>query len=188
MCLLVFIILASFPMGVSILLLNGVFLFQIALDVRKTFRNRKCVPRNCRTRIHSHREDYVEMSGEGGEDRRSLLRSMEEDAEGHIFVEARSYKWLKHLDRWLENWIVKSVALLLQIVSLCGFLIFWVLKMHGDHSLTDSRYFYMRSLISLPLVLLCMSLMWTNLYQERIASIKKTAILERTSRYKSSKI
>ena len=155
MCLLVFIILASFPMGVSILLLNGVFLFQIALDVRKTFRNRKCLPKNRRTRIHSHREDYVEMSGEGGEDRRSLLRSMEEDAEGHIFVEAWSYKWLKHLDRWLENWIVKSVALLIQIVSLCSFLIFWVFKMHSDHSLTDSRYFYTRSLISLPLVLLC---------------------------------
>ena len=184
MCLLVFIVLASFPVGVSILLLNGVFLFQIALDVRKTFRTRKCVPRN----RNSHRKDYAEMSGEGGEDRRSLLRSMEEDVEGHIFGEAWSYKWLKHLDRWLENWIVKSVALLLQIVGLCGFLIFWISEMYGDHSLTGSRYFYTRSLIFLPLVLLCMSLMWTNLYQERIASIKKTAILKRTSRYKSSKI
>ncbi len=154
MCLLVYVVLVIFPIGVSILLLHGVFVFQIAVDVKRTYSTKKCVHKNCQSPMALLRRFGYNNVDESGN---PLLDEHEEEPRTWL------YKALKFVDYILENWVTKSVALLLQCVGFFVFLLFWSLKvMHNDD-------FYMCAIIGLPVVVLCMSVLWSNLYQEGIA-------------------
>ena len=189
MCLLVYVVLATLPAPVSALLLHTVFFFQIAIDIWKTYSTRKCMPRkfgNYNVIRHTERKHYDDLEGgaDKADDTKSLLDSFEEMKKAS--KTERLYKLLNMAEYLLENWIAKVLAFLLQGIGLAAFLIFWAMKLHSEND-----RFYMSSLIILPLVLLCMSGMWTSKFQNWIAKPKirdgSKPAHKRSARYKSSK-
>ena len=192
MCLLVFIVLAAFPVGVSILLLSGVFFFQIAIDMLRLYCSKHW--KNCKDKFKPLRKGYGKIhdnSGRGNEDCCPLLLDTEE------VIDEDECKVLKILGSVLDNPYVKFIALVMQGIGLTGVLIFWIYTMLGNTFMKLDRmmkYFYLCPLVALPMVILSMSLIWSNIYQEGIASTKHRArkdgveneSQERTARYKSS--
>jgi len=201
MCLLVYVVLVTFPASVSILLLHTVFVFQIAIDIVQTYRTRKCMPRQFgKYGMIRRRRQYGNLEEDSADDKNQLLGSWEEMKKNGLRTEL-VHNLLNVLDYFLENWIAKVVAFILQGVGLAAFLIFWAIEMiekKKDFYIPKNKraHFFMRSLIILPLVVLCMSVMWTTMYQNGIARPKRSKsgqkngnkpMNKRNARYKSSK-
>ena len=179
MCVLVYLVFAELPSDISILLLNGVFSAQLVIDIKDTH-NWVCCNRGCfgeigscltRSRRNAHRRGYERV--EEGRDRDSQSNSN--------FVQCL----LSVFGTILENRITKVMALLLQVGGVIALIAFLIVKTHAnkDHPI--------QPMIGIPLVLLVMSVIWSNRFQEMIAKPTTTHTIEdekRTARYKSSKL
>ena len=183
-----FVVLASFPPEVSILLLNGVFFVQTALDILRSFRAKNHFSNDCRNILHNNRRQYdlVDNREEAVGDAEPLVNETDIIAD----LKYNSNKWfaklLQFLQWLLENWIMKSIAFILQFVGLLGFLIFWWLKIDDQH-----LYVYKQALIALPFILLSMSVMWSTAFQGAIAKPSiavGTVDVKVSARYKSSRL
>ena len=67
----------------------------------------------------------------------------------------------------IENKIVKVLAFLLQLIGIVGFIAVWTIKSK------EPNYKLHRPVIGYPLVIVVLSILWTNVFQEFIAEPKK---------------
>ena len=179
---LLFLVLTELSPGVAILVLNGVFLIQTAIDVYSSFRNRKkCLSDSCNGHRHG---DYTEMN-DHAEEKELLVDDLEQ---GQGQEQGRFMAFLSRLQCVLEHYVVKVVALLLQLGGLVGLIAFWAVKVLTAENLPAKKNVYMKPLIGLPLVLLSLSFIWSNRFQEAIAkpNLKLNKDKKVTARYKSS--
>ena len=168
---LLFLVLTELSPGVAILVLNGVFFVQTAIDICTSFRNRKkCCSENCDIRRHGARHDYAQVGGHLEEE------PLMDDLKGQQGQQGGDENHsMTFLQRMLGHNVVKIVALLLQLGGLVGLISFW-----ADRD-TDNNN---KPLIGLPFVLLSLSFIWSNRFQEAIAkSNHKNKKV--TARYKS---
>ena len=161
MTVLVYLVLPETSPGVGIMLLCGVFYFQIVMDIFKTpnwywgqSQSDCCGRRNGYNRIQSHQQSSAV--------KRSRI----------IYV----------VYILLENKIMRILALLLQISGIIGFIVLCSLE-KDEHD-----YVSIWSMVGYPLVILFISPLWSNIFQDKIAKSqdheKKEDI---TARFKSSK-
>ena len=145
---LLFLVLTELSPVVSILVLNGVFFVQPFIDICTS--RKKCFSDNCNIR----KSDTGTRSGYAQVEEKPLINEGQGPrGDKKCFMVFQS--WLRCV---LEHCVVKVVALLLQLGGLVGLIIFWAVKMHN-----------MKPLISLPLVLISLSFVWSNRFQEAIA-------------------
>ena len=163
MTIFVYLVLPELSPGVGILLLCGVFVFQICVDLVRTpnkfwGQNYGCCCRD------TERNGY---------DTIALPRVRKWKIIGYFvcFVQVM-----------LENKITKFFALLLQIGGIFGFIAIWVFH-------TKSLgYNMLRPMIAYPLVAFVLSFVWSNFFQDKIAEVHKNKTKEGvTARFKSSK-
>ena len=161
------------------LLLNGVFICQIALDLWRT--NHwcccdqtcfQCVRRN-QTRVNF--TDYSDLDNSNGV------------AQGGSLKKVRLI--IDFFETLLENRATKVIALALQFAGVSFFIVCWLIVMSEQN--VGIRYIYkLRPMIGLPLSLLALSFIWSNKVQEWIAKPDNTLFNDgrekRTARYKSS--
>ena len=176
-----FLVLAELPPGVGILLLNGVFVAQILIDLRENKRLYCCGP-DC-----SENSNYP------------VLRAAFRNKQGYSRIEntdqlesqenktySKSEQLIHFLWKVLETRTTKTVALLLQVGGIFGFVGLWVALMHRNGTV-----YFLRPVIGFPLVLLVMSVIWSTQFQELIAQpymyrMHRMPDMGRTARYKSS--
>ena len=162
----VYLVLPEISPGVGIMLLCGVFFFQIVVDIFKT-PNWFCGQNRCSC-FNTERNGYDHITG-------------------HHNFNLKTIKWAKVFEYFvrcvqvlLENKVTKVLALLLQILGIIGFISLWVSKMKGH------GYDMIRPMVGFPLVILVLSFIWTNWFQEKIAE-PHTQMNNVTARFKSSK-
>ena len=163
---LLFLVLTELSPGEAILILNGVFLVQTAIDVHTSFRNRKKhFLDDYSTQRCGDRHEYNQMDNCPEE----ILMITNPGAGG------RQVDDMMH-ECFLNHYVVKAVALLLQVGGLVSLISFWAVPPASD-------MVHKKALIGLPFILLSLSLIWSNWFQEAIA---KSNYLDKTARYKSS--
>ena len=165
MTIFVYLILPELSPGVGILLLCGVFTFQICVDFVRT------------------------PNRFWGQNMGLCCRDVERNGYNAVPAQqVRSTKWsfVRYLvcivQVLLENKITKAIAFLLQVVGIFGFIGIWVLLVRKfDYNMT-------RPMIGYPLVVFALSVIWSNFYQEKIAAVPLTtsSIEGVTARFKSS--
>lgn len=167
MTIFVYLVLPEISPGVGILLLCGVFFFQICVDIVKTPKW-YCGQGTC---MLTHRNEYNELPRQRSTGGLSWAK-----------VYRRAEKVVRVL---LANRIAKVVALIVQIIGMFGFIGLWV-------GMTKSMHYDMvRPMVGYPLIILALSFIWSNFFQEKIAEADKDR--ERrskdvTARFKSSKL
>ena len=162
MTIFVYLVLPEISPGVGILLLCGVFFIQICIDIVKT-PNWYCGQGTC---MLTHRNEYNELSRQRSTGGLSWAK-----------VYGRVEKVVKVL---LANRIAKVVALIVQIIGMFGFIGLWV-------GMTKSMHYDMvRPMVGFPLIILALSFIWSNFFQEKIAEADKHKDV--TARFKSSKL
>ncbi len=195
MSLLVFLVLTELSPSVSILVLSGVFMVQTFIDAYTAFR--KCRDDN-KCPMQGRRRGYDEV-GEANHQEGQPFMNQEEEGETKRYVRV-----LQRLHSISENYVVKVFATLLQLLGVFGISSFFIYMMVKGSAKGEVDYIYMRPVISLPFVLLILSMIWSNRFQEAIArpdrkttdQQKRTTKTSReehkksiiTARYKSSKL
>ena len=163
----VYLVLPEISPGVGILLLCGVFFFQICVDIVKT-PNSYCGQNTTISCGRGQRNGYDAIH------RQKATSSFWSKVWG--FFE-KTFRVL------LANRIAKVVALLLQIVGMFGFIGLWI------GMTKDKHYDMVRPMVGYPLVVFALSVIWSNFFQEKIAGAEdkynKTRVV--TARFKSSK-
>ena len=160
----VYLVLPELSPGAGILLLCGVFVFQICVDLVKT------------------------PNKFWGQNYGCCCRETERNGYDTIALNTRK-KWrivsyfVCFVQVMLENKITKFFALLLQIAGIFGFVAMWVFHIRNQ------GYNMFRPMIGFPLVVFVLSVIWSNFFQEKIATVhKKNTVKEGvTARFKSSK-
>lgn len=182
----VFLVMAELPPDISLLLLCGVFICQIAVDLWYVdsciVKNiHQCVRKRDGCNIVRNRPGGLEAS-EGSEtssnpgSEKATVKVMTEPKTRKVTIVYNCFEML------LENKIVKSIALILQLASLVFFICRWCyVFMMSDGSLLYGT----RILTAAPLCLIVLSLVWTNKFHEWIASVGRAE--GKTARFKSSK-
>ena len=177
MCVLVFLVLTELSPGVAILVLNGVFFVQILIDVRSSIRRKPCPSDNC-----PRRWTYDTIGEEDDREYEDIPNPLERRR--HMYY----MKCLRGLQGITEHYVVKVIAGLLQLIGVAGLIGYWVYKVRSGHGAAKSSV-YTRALISLPLVLLALSVIWSNKFQEAIArSHVRKNDKKVSARYKSSEL
>ena len=173
MCTLIFLVLTELSPGVAILVLNGVFIVQTLIDIPNAFRRQSCRNRqDCNLR-HCHRAGYRIV---GTNEVQSIVGGGNQGKEDKTLFD----KCLQHLQCFLEYYVVKVVALILQVLGVAGLIAYCIY--------VPERKTYFRALIGLPLVLLALSAIWCNRFQEAMAkSHVRNDDIKVSARYKSSK-
>ena len=181
MSIFLFLVMSNLPPSISILLLNGVFIVQIAIDVWYS-------------KWPSHRcsRDAIDVCSEFKRWKRS--RSSHDDynpLDSTSPTKSKSSKmsW-KRLRRMiealpksiLENKLAKIVSFLLQFAGIVGLAIYVGVKSHGRHF---NKVLYL--VFAFPITLLVMSAIWSNKFQRWMACPQKVDNCNYTARYKSSK-
>ena len=150
----VFLVLGYLPPQISIPLMNGVFLGQIALDVFRT-------------------------PWKPPDQSRGSYRSI--DQEGSNTSKLDRVKFI--FGKILENKPVKGVALLLQVAGIVGLVVYLVV----EHDHAEFLEWYLRPIIAFPIVLLAMSIIWSDKIQVFLAHTTRRVDETHTARYKSCK-
>ena len=180
MCTLVFLVLTELSPGVAILVLNGVFIVQIIIDVQSSLRERQCINDNCNLRRRGYRgvnePDNLEQ-----QPLNYVPAPVQEGKYKHFM------KFLKQLQRITDFYAVKIVAGLLQVIGVVGLIGYWIAVVKSGKSAGKPNV-YLHPLIGLPFVLLTLSTIWSNRFQEAIArsNVRKDD-KKISARYKSSK-
>lgn len=181
MCTLVFLVLTELSPGVAILVLNGVFFVQILIDTHSSFRTKQCATDNCDLRRNSERQGYDRVDQANSPEHEPFLIPME-DGRYKYFM-----KFLRRLQCITEYYVVKVIAGLLQFVGIAGLIGYWIYIVKTGKS-AGKEVVYLHPLIGLPLVLLALSVIWSNRFQEAIAKSGVRKDDKKVSaRYKSSK-
>ena len=178
----VFVVMAELPPVVSLLLLGGVFFYQIAVDIwyvntcSCTCRKPECVERQCR-------RGYNNLSNEehGGVDDGPVKAAVKTPTVRTPTVIYYCF------DMLLENRIVKTAALLIQVASMAVFIGFWCYTFNEFPNVGGSLY-KLKAIVAIPICLLVLSFIWTNTFQDWIALIYNNKEGVKTARYKSSKL
>jgi len=154
----VFLVLSYLPPDISILLLNGVFLAQIAIDVLHT----PCKPSS------EIRNGYNDL--ELTTDSNSLLRS------------EKMKQFSGRIRMLFENKSIKLIALGLHFAGIVCLAVYMglIMQVHGGDKLLGS-------MIAFPLVLVAISFIWSDSVQHWMAKTKKKVDEFHSARYKSSK-
>ncbi len=175
----VFLVMAELPPDISLLLLCGVFMSQIAVDI--VYTKKMCCVLGCTLPSN-------EMRAYRNIDDSTLDSSSEHAAEQtertisgvHL---GKMRKFLGVLKLLLENKTVKVFALFLQLSSIIVFIALWCLVFMSSTNLYKTR-----PMIALPICLLVLSALWTNKYQVWITKRNRHPSSDTiTARYKSSK-
>lgn len=175
---LVFLVLTELSPGIAILSLNGIFLAQLAIDAYSAFKTKSCAE-DCdidSIRRRSIRTGYRQVGNNDNPEQQSLV-NRDDDTGGGA-------KFLQHMQCVLEHYTFKGVAFLLQGAGVIGLAIFWGARMHSGEASTSV---YLRPVIGLPFILVFLSVIWCNRFQEAIAksNIRKSDKVV-SARYKSS--
>ncbi len=180
MSVLVFLVLSELSPGISILLLSGVFLCQTPLEIKRAFHPK---PLNCNVRNRRQRNQYDIVDGNN----RDLKALLPEDPPDPVIIDqpdkfnSAKIKILGRLECIFEHWGTKGLAYFLQLAGLGGLIIFWAYTL--AHQPPDRKNY--RHLVGLPLVLVAMSVIWSDRFQEEVASSYKK---NSSARYKSSEL
>lgn len=167
----VYLVLPEVSPGLGILLLCGVFVFQICVDIFYT-PNWFC----------GHRQGCC--------DRTPDRNGYDEVDQGTPNNKKKSARWaiVRYLvcvvQALFENKVAKVIALLLQIIGIFGFIGMWVVNTK------DLQYNMVRPMVGYPLTIFVLSVIWSNFYQEKIADCHKHRLKREdiTARYKSGKL
>lgn len=181
MCTLVFLVLTELSPGVAVLVLNGVFLVQILIDVRSSFRTQQCATENCNVRRHTVRQGYNVVGQDDSPEHQPFLDQVDDGRYKTLLRILRRVKCI------LECYVVKIIAALLQFVGVAGLIGFWIYVVRSGNS-AGKESVYLHPLIGLPFVLLALSMIWSNSFQEAIARSNNLRADDKkvSARYKSS--
>lgn len=164
----VYLVLPEVSPGVGILLLCGVFIFQICIDIVKT-----------PNWYWGQRQGYCARAGE-----RNGYDNMAAGNRQNLrcWVVMRYFVCIVQV--LFENKIAKVIALLLQIIGIFGFIGMWVIN------LKPLNYNMTRPMVGYPLAILVLSVIWSNFYQDKIAEAHKPRRNQDdiTARFKSGKL
>lgn len=182
MCTLVFLVLPELSPGVAILALNGVFFIQIIIDVRSSFRAKQCSTEECNVRRNTSRNGYNPVGQADSPEHQPFFNQVDTGRNKHLM------KFLRHLQCILEYHVVKVIAGVLQFVGVAGLIGYWIYVVKSGKS-AGKQSVYLHPLIGLPFVLLALSTIWSNRFQEAIAesNVRKEG-KKVSARYKSSKL
>ena len=158
----VYLVLPQLSPGVGILLLCGVFFFQIIIDMFNTPHWYWC------------------------QNNRSSCAARERGGYDLLTSHRRKQSMMEHIVRFvqvtLENKVMKLIALLLQLTSIVGFITAWIIGMRS------SELDVIRPLVGGPLVILVLSFVWSTWFQKKIAEPNKKGLQrDVTARFKSCK-
>ena len=163
MTILMYLVLPQLSPGVGMLLLCGVFFFQIIIDTFKTPHWYWCQNNRCSCAA-GERSGY------------NLLRT----ARQKVSLRERFVRFVQII---LENKVMKLIALLLQIFGIAGFIAAWVIGMNS------SNLDMIRPLVGAPLAILVLSLVWSSWFQKKVNDPYKRGLQrDVTARYKSGKL
>ena len=170
----VYLVLPEVSPGVGILLLCGVFFFQICIDIVKTPNWYWGQGQGCCARA-GERNGYDALPLGN----RQNLTSCNWETWWTIF---RYFVCIVQV--LFENKIAKAVALLLQLVGIFGFIGMWVVNVQ------HLSYNMVRPMVGYPLAIFVLSVIWSNFYQEKIADAhnprRNQENQDITARFKSS--
>ena len=161
----VYLVLPEVSSGIGIMLLCGVFISQILVDFYKTpvpqFGTycQKCTC-NCQ---RSRRQEYHRLQSDP-----------QPNTDTPCILHERHSMYSK-AGVIIENKIVKVLAFLLQLIGIVGFIVVWTIKSK------EPNYKLHRPVIGYPLVIVVLSILWTNVFQEFIAEPKKNVEEEEKS-------
>ena len=160
MAVFVYVVLPQLSPGIGMLLLCGVFFFQIIIDTFNTPHWYSCQNNRC------------SCAGNGYD----LLRT---NRPQKLSIMERFVQFVQVI---LENKLMKMLALSLQIAGVIGFITAWVAGMR------TSEYDVTRPMVGGPLAILVLSLVWSTWFQKRVNEPnKKDLQRDVTARYKSGK-
>ena len=148
MTIFVYLILPEVSSGTGILLLSGVFVAQIAMDIYNTpiLYFGPCHQKcSC---LKGHQKEY---------------RRIYSPVTVH-----QPHSMCSKAGIILENKIVKVFAFLLQLTGIIGFSALW------SKLSMDTHYKSFWAIIGYPIVIIVLSIIWTNLFQEYIAQPRKS--------------
>ncbi len=162
MTVLVYLVLPQLSPGVGMLLLCGVFFFQIIIDTVKTPHWYWCQNNRCSCAV-GERNGY------------DLLRASRQ----RVSLMERFVRFVQIV---FENKVMKLIVLLLQIFGIVGFIAAWVTGMNTND-------LEIRPLVGAPLAILVLSLVWSSWFQKKINDPRKRGLQRNvTARYKSGKL
>ena len=153
----VYLVLPEISPGAGILLLCGVFSFQIIVDIYYTQRWVWCQHDGC------------------------CCASREQRGFSRLRRESKVEYVVCIVQLILENRMMKVIALMLQIVGVFGFIGVWVV--HMKHR----GYNMIRPMVVYPLSIVILSFIWSSWFQEKIATPHRKEQHTNTARYKSSR-
>ena len=145
----VYLILPEVTSGAGILLLSGVFIAQIAMDIYYT-------PIPCYFGSHSQKCSCLRRQQKG-------YHRTYNDLQPSPLV---SHSVRSKAGIIIENKIVKVLAFLLQVMGIFGFSALW------NELPKDTKYKSFWPIIGFPVVIIMLSIIWTDSFQEYIAQPK----------------
>ena len=163
MTVLMYLVLPQLSPGVGMLLLCGVFFFQIIIDAFKTPHWYWCQNNRCSCAADER----------NGYDRLRASRQT---------VSLRE-RFVRFVHIILETKVMKLIALLLQIFGIAGFIAAWIIGMNG------SDLDKVRPIVGAPLAILTLSLVWSSWFQKKVNDpYKRDVQRDVTARYKSGEL
>ena len=152
---------AELPPDISILLLNGIFFSQFAVDVFTGLCG-----------VKRHRDDYGSI-----EEEQNLLPTPNSSPRAKVVPIGKC------------NIFITFIAMFLQLFSLLVFVFLWSFRFMS-FEVTGYKFLYrLRPMIGLVVCLIFFSVIWTNKFQELLQTKKMTDPdgTKNTARYKSCK-
>ena len=155
----VYLVLPELSPGAGILILCGVFFFQIVVDIYYT-------------------QYWIWCQHDG-----CCRAPREQRGFDHLHPQRKSKMeyFVCIVQLLLENRAMKVIALLLQTLGIFGFIGLWV------HNMRRHGYNTIRPMVGYPLGIFFLSIVWSSWFQEKIATPHRREQRRNTARYKSSK-
>ena len=155
----VYLVLPEVSSGIGIMLLCGVFISQILIDIYKTpvpnFGS-SCQMCTCDC-LRSQRQEYDRLQSYPHQNTDTSYFDQEGQSE-YLYSKAGVI---------IENKIVKVIAFLFQLTGIAGFIVLWITKSN------ENNYNFYRPVFGYLFVIVVLSILWTNIFQEFIAEPRK---------------